>query len=55
MIDALRIGDMEMTAHYLMIEGKHRQMVGFHASLADFSVTQGEESSADILLTTVTY
>jgi hypothetical protein len=40
-----------MTAHYLMIEGKHRQMRGFHASLADFSVTNAEMVSANIVRT----
>jgi hypothetical protein len=40
---------MEMTAHYLTIQDKHRQMTGFHASLTDFSVTLGEEVNADIV------
>ncbi len=38
-----------MTAQYLLIEGKHRQMTAFHASLADFSVRDGEPVSADIV------
>ena len=38
-----------MTTQYLMIEAKHRQMTGFHASLADFSVARGEEVNADIV------
>ena len=38
-----------MTAQYLTIEDKHRQMTGFHASLADFSVTSGEAVSADVV------
>ncbi len=40
-----------MAAHYLTIEGKHRQMIGFHASLADFSVVPGEVVNADIVRT----
>ena len=38
-----------MTTQYLTIEAKHRQMTGFLASLADFSVTRGDEVSADIV------
>ena len=40
-----------MTAHYLRIERKHRQMGGLHASLADFSVTSGDAVTADIVRT----
>jgi len=40
-----------MMAHYLTIEGKHRQMTGFHASLADFSVMSAEEVNADVVRT----
>jgi hypothetical protein len=39
-----------MTAQYLTIEDKHRQMVAFHASLADFTVTPQHEVNADIVL-----
>ncbi len=39
-----------MTAQYLTIEDKHRQMVAFHASLADFTVTPQHEVHADIVL-----
>src|SRR5215207_5193262 len=45
------IGGVGMTVHYLMIEAKHRQMRGFHASLADFSVTSAETVNADIVRT----
>jgi hypothetical protein len=45
------IGGVGMTAHYLRIKDKHRQMRGFHASLADFSVTSAEAVSADIVRT----
>jgi hypothetical protein len=41
---------MGMTAHSLTIEAKHRQMPGYLASLADFSVTTGAEVDADIVL-----
>jgi hypothetical protein len=40
-----------MTGQYLTIEGKHRQMTGFHASLADFTVTASDAVSADIVCT----
>jgi sulfotransferase family protein len=38
-----------MTAQYLTIEEKHRQMAGFLASLADFNYTPGDETNADIV------
>jgi len=38
-----------MLAQYLEIRAKHRQMTGFHASLADFSVTPCAAVSADVL------
>jgi hypothetical protein len=42
-------GGTLMTAQYLTIEGKHRQMVGFHASLADFTVTPSDSVGTDIV------
>lgn len=38
-----------MQAHYLNISSRHRRLTGFHASLADFSVTAGEAVSADVV------
>jgi len=40
-----------MTANYLNIASKHRQMTGYLASLADFSCTTGDAVIADIILT----
>jgi hypothetical protein len=39
-----------MTAHYLNIEAKERQGLGFIASLKDFTVSDGEPVAADIIL-----
>ena len=39
-----------MTVHSLTIEAKHRQMPGYLASLADFSLSAGAEVDADIVL-----
>jgi hypothetical protein len=40
-----------MSVQYLRVEAKHRQMTGYLASLADFSVTSGEAVGANIVLT----
>jgi hypothetical protein len=40
-----------MTGQYLNIEGRERQMAGFLASLADFTVTTGETVNADVVRT----
>ncbi len=39
-----------MTVHSLTIEAKHRQMPGYLASLADFSLSTGAAVNADIVL-----
>ena len=39
-----------MTVHSLTIEAKHRQMPGYLASLADFSLSTGTAVNADIVL-----
>lgn len=39
-----------MTVQYLNIEARQRQMTGFLASLADFTLSDGDTVSADILL-----
>ncbi len=39
-----------MSVHALTIEAKHRQMPGYLASLADFSVSAGAEVNADIVV-----
>jgi hypothetical protein len=41
---------MGMTVHSLTIEAKHRQMPGYLASLADFSLSTGTAVNADIVL-----
>jgi hypothetical protein len=38
-----------MTARYLTITEKHRQDIGFHSSLADFSVEDGETLNPEIV------
>jgi hypothetical protein len=38
-----------MSGQYLNIESRERQMAGFLASLADFTVTTGETVSADVV------
>ncbi len=43
-----------MSAHYLTIESKHRRWIGLLASMADFTCQQGEEVSAEIVLTSPT-
>jgi hypothetical protein len=40
-----------MTAQSLTITEKHRQDIGFHSSMADFSVASGEAVDADIVRT----
>jgi Sulfotransferase domain len=41
---------MGMTVHSLTIEAKHRQLPGYLASLADFSLSTGAEVDAEIVL-----
>lgn len=38
-----------MAAQYLTIEARHRQMPGFLASIADFSVAEGQAADAEIV------
>src|SRR3712207_1953955 len=49
MIRMLLIGGVDMSAQYLTIAAKHRQMTGFHASMADFSVSDGDSVNSDIV------
>src|SRR5262245_45776999 len=44
------MGGRGMTVHAFAIEAKHRQMPGYLASLADFSLGAGAEVDADIVL-----